>query len=223
MSRVFTRSAIIAAFLLLVLPSLGRSDPCMPETTRLAIDTWTASAQCCDGGGGGNSWEVEETFKNRLGQDVQLRTGSHTWRRTHIELRRGWPTGPDGTPVRQNTIDTLANPTSHVVDGTTEVCTAPRVDGCCSADVRSRHYHEPSVSLSGEAARWNSDVAITLGILGRPWSAAAFRTSTYLTFVPGAEGKVVDVAADGLMVIAWRDAATMVHESAEHLVRVPSV
>lgn len=40
---------------------------------------------------------------------------------------------------------------------------------------------------------------------------------------PGAEGKVVDVAANGLMVIAWRDAATMVHESAEHLVRVPSV
>lgn len=37
--------------------------------------------------------------------------------------------------------------------------------------------------------------------------------------IPGDEGRIVDVAQDGAVVVQWRDAITLVHTSTEGLAR----
>lgn len=124
MRRVLAVSALLAGLLLLGLPSLGHGDPCMPGATAVA-GTWTASACPEEEEEEAGSWTREETFTDKFGRQIALRRGNDNFGRIHIQNRRGWPAGQDGTPVRQNTIDTLANPSTVEMQGTANVYSTP--------------------------------------------------------------------------------------------------
>lgn len=115
MRRYLIAFTFVASVLLLSLPS---------QTTALP-GIATASAECEDGGGESSEWALEETFTDNTGRNIALRQGNGQFARIHIQARRGWPTGPDGTPVRQNTIDTLANPSTVEPQGTALVYGTP--------------------------------------------------------------------------------------------------